>query len=240
MNKIVLLFLATISVVVVLSYSDKSSNNRHVGDVHNAETTNASSAIRQSEATNGESPGIDINVSDQDVKLVSDVNKSGDQLNPSDQEMTETELADLADAHFIEKANWENSGFHKVSSVIETYYWAMREGNLSQWVECMSPREMKTWQSIVKGRSNAIVAQHVKSVEETRGYKIVSSVRFNDKDSIKYIMSVTHIMETGEKAVERFAILRIGAEWKICGEQGRLNYEHHSPEISKYDSLTKP
>jgi hypothetical protein len=162
------------------------------------------------------------------------ISESTSESGGSSQEALQAELIELT-TNFLNKAEWRDSGFQTIAFLIETYYWSMREGNLDRWMECMSPRELTGWQLLVEGRTDVIAAKHIESLEEVLDYRIESAVKFGNEE---YLVIVKHTVAKRAPVIERFAVMRMGTEWKITGEDGFLKYGHHPGNVSKFDILS--
>ncbi len=42
---------------------------------------------------------------------------------------------------FVAKESWSNAGFDTPEATVQTYFWAIREGNLARMAECMPPKD---------------------------------------------------------------------------------------------------
>lgn len=224
--------LVALSVVVLLSF--EMLCHRRDNGLNQGETNFVFGAERQASPVSEFLAAPDQVVKNQELPKVN-VSQSVVEGSESGQESLQTEPVDLTGEYF-NKADWRNSGFQTISSIIETYYWSMREGNLNRWMECMTPRELTAWQLLVKGRIDVVVTKLVASLNEVRSYQIELAVKIHDQE---YIITAKHTMTKGTPVVERFAVLRTGMEWKIAGEDGFLNYGHHPGDVSRFDVLPK-
>ena len=136
-------------------------------------------------------------------------------------------------AEFI-KPDWKNAGFQTISSVIETYYWAMRQTNFSRWIECMTPREQKNWRLLSNGKTNLFMDKFASGLEKVMSYRIESMTTFSEQE---YLVYVKHTVAERQPVVERFAVQRADTGWKIAGEEGELRYPHHPADVSRFISL---
>jgi len=44
---------------------------------------------------------------------------------------------------YLAKESWSNAGFDTPEAVLQTYFWAMREGDIARFVECLPQRDRK-------------------------------------------------------------------------------------------------
>lgn len=224
----VIICLGALSVVVFISF--EKLHHRPARELDQSATHSAPSSVQPAAPVPAVSPAPDQAGTHQQGA------EREVEISPLAPEAIQAELAALTGQSFA-KADWSNSGFYTISSLLQTYYWAMREGNLSRWIECRNPLEMMIWQGQARGRTNDILAEFVASLNEVEGYQIETAVPFQERGCI--IVTTKHTMTSGELVVDRFAVLRTGREWKIGGEAGLLKYRHHPGLVSAYDLLHK-
>ena len=167
----------------------------------------------------------------QETTTTAEVSRPYSELDGS---VVKAEMRNLVGREF-KRADWVDSGFGTVSSLIQTYYSAIACGNLERWMECMSPRELNAWQLFSNGQSETFKEELKGSIANVSLFRIESATRFGDRE---IIVVLRHVQIGKPDATERLAVLNTGTEWKIAGESGALRYRHHPADVSRYDNLS--
>lgn len=135
----------------------------------------------------------------------------------------------------VPRSEWGDLGDGTMLSLVETYYWSMRDGNIGRWMGCMSSREFMIWNNISKESKRSMGEKLRKAVSNVKAFTIDSVAAFNNDE---YIITLQHTLVTGKQVIERLAIIKSEGRWKIAGEAGFLGYRHHPGDVSKYDWLS--
>ncbi|MDB6068693.1 MAG: hypothetical protein JWR26_4901 [Pedosphaera sp.] len=224
-----LLLLAVICIVAVLCFVPGHQHTANTADL----AGNTPSQVAQSE----ENPP-----SEASPTPAQEVSKDlSPQIEPPANEPSQEPLPPDLTTTLFPKEDWHDSGYGTISSTIETYYWSMREKNFTRWLECNSPEEQEAWKGLTKGKIDEHTSTLAASLQNDHVYHIQSAVKFtNDKYHIdEYVLVVQHTSINGKTAQERLAIVKVGKEWKIAGEDGQLYYPHHPSGTSIYDALSR-
>jgi hypothetical protein len=184
-------------------------------------------------------PKLKTEINDATENAISEAVASNGQTRPETEsgrlepQPASTNDIDFSVEHF--KPDWTNAGFQTISSVIETYYWAMQQTNFTRWIECMTSREQNNWQLLSNGKTNFFMDKFASGLQRVVSYRIESITEFSEQE---YLVSIKHAV-TAERqpVVERFAVQWAGTRWRIAGESGRLRYPHHPADVSRFDSV---
>lgn len=125
---------------------------------------------------------------------------------------------------YLEKAAWHDAGVGSISALVETYYWAMRDGSLGRFSECLSPREQRLF---VQRRSQRLSDEFRGAVQNVLGYMIGPIVQTNGQ----MVLVIKHSMAGGGSVNEFLAVVKQEGRFSIDGEKGYLQYGHHGPDI---------
>jgi hypothetical protein len=180
-------------------------------------------------------PVLQLNVSNSDVSLMSNQVVVYERSNSISLERIRTALdeeshktkAPLTDAdlqnisgRIFKKEEWHDAGSQTISALLESYYFAMREGDLMLISNCLSPKQLLDWP--IRSRGTTKVAYSA-AVRDEQQYQIRNMTERGNE----YIIDVTHFMADGNEIGEQFEIINISNAWKIAGVLGALNYGHH-------------
>lgn len=230
-NGVVIFAIVLVCVSVVLVFATRRTPVPHHFGV--AGTTIESNHANAAAPTL--TPVLQINVSNSDVSLISNqivVHERSDSISLErirtalDEESHKTK-APLTDAdlqnisgRIFKKEEWHNAGSQTISALIESYYFAMREGDLMLIPNCLSPKQLLDWPIRSRGTTKDIYSAAVRDEQQ---YQIRNLTEHGNE----YIIDVTHFMTDGNEIGEQFEIINISNAWKIAGVLGALNYGHH-------------
>jgi hypothetical protein len=145
--------------------------------------------------------------------------------------LADADLRNIAGRTF-KKDEWHDAGSETISSLVENYYFAMREGDLARMSNCLSPMELLVWPARIGGRESVVQEEFATALHNATEYQIQSIAEFGDD----YIVAVRHVMANGNQREEHFAVINLSNEWKIAGTIGELNYPHHvGGDLSRYE-----
>jgi hypothetical protein len=145
--------------------------------------------------------------------------------------LADADLRNIAGKAF-KKDEWHDAGSETISSLIENYYFAMREGDLARISNCLSPMELLVWPARIGGRESVVQEEFATALHDETEYQIQSIIEFGDE----YIVVVRHAMVNGNQREEHFVVINVSNEWKIAGALGELNYPHHvGGDLSRYE-----
>jgi hypothetical protein len=146
-------------------------------------------------------------------------------------QVTEADIQQQVGKDFA-RPDWADSGFGSISSLIETYYWAMREHNLHRFSECLSPVQWVGWEDTMRGREEAVVAEMSRAVQDVEAYRIRAITNLLDGGCF---VAITHSAGRRRQVLEKFAVVKVGNDWKIAGFRGDLYYPHRAGLLGKYE-----
>ena len=135
----------------------------------------------------------------------------------------------------FEKAEWTDAGFSTVPSLVETYYFSLREGQIHKTLECVTPKELLGWHKFLGLKESVLSGQFSNALREETEYQIESIVQSPGKE---FVVRVSHLMMNGSHITERLAVAAISNQWKTAGISGGLNYPHRPGILSRYDHPT--
>lgn len=113
---------------------------------------------------------------------------------------------------FVAKESWANAGLATPEAALQTFFWAMREGNVQQVLACMCPREqdqlMKELERAPEDERQKMVAD-LSLLTRGKGYRITDR-KENSEDQVTVgLQFVIH----GQ--ITRLPLKRYGQEWRI-------------------------
>lgn len=114
---------------------------------------------------------------------------------------------------FVAKETWANAGFSSPEAAAQTWFWALREGDLRQIAECLSPQEKKTFEddfySKPEPEREKLFKQGLGTLGRVKGFRIAEKkIVTEDKVELGIQMSTD-----GE--ILNLPLTRFGSEWKI-------------------------
>jgi hypothetical protein len=135
------------------------------------------------------------------------------------EQISEDEMNSVASS-YLEKTDWHDAGRKTITSLIQTYYWSLREGRPDRYSECLSNRERHF--AALK-QISGLSEQFTRSVTNVLGYNITSLTETNGQ----IIAIVKHSLTHNRSIYEFLAIVKQQKEFRIEGAKGNLSYGHH-------------
>jgi hypothetical protein len=120
---------------------------------------------------------------------------------------------------YLEKAAWQDAGLESISSIVETYYWAIREGRLDRYADCLCTAERELFLRTQRESQSGFKA----SVAGMQGYQIESVVRTNGLT----VVVVKHSDIRRGTVYDFVAVAREAKKLRIEGTKGFLTYRAH-------------
>jgi hypothetical protein len=151
--------------------------------------------------------------------------------------ITDTDLRSVRLDDFA-KTNWDNVGFASISSLVETYYWSMREGDVGRLLECMSAREQPPWKAIVNYHGETILGPVFRSaISNVTLFRLSMPVSVSLQTGSQFVIKVTHLSDSGTIGNEYLALAKENEQWRIDGVRGCLNSHYHGGQLPFTDIL---
>jgi hypothetical protein len=135
--------------------------------------------------------------------------------------------ADLLDVvgNDVRAPDWGNLGFASIPSLIQTYYWGMREGDVRRISDCLSQQERPYF---LHKQREGLDLEFKAAVTNVTRYTINSVTQL---ESGQLLVTVTHAVVGGGSVLEYLAVAKERNGWKIDGERGYLQYGHHGGNV---------
>ena len=128
---------------------------------------------------------------------------------------------------YLEKSTWRNAGLGSIESVIQSYYWAIREGNERCLSNCLSQSEQRVFGH--KAEQNRRYLDQWSSgscLTKAAGYTFASAVKIEEYTQTQTVVSLSFSMADGSAREEYLDIVKENGQFKIDGAFGRLMYGH--------------
>ena len=144
------------------------------------------------------------------------------------EEISENELANIG-RDYLEKATWSKAGLASVEGLIESYYWAIREGNERSLSNCLSRSEQGVLGRMAE-QSRRYVDEWLsgRCMANVAGYAIVSARKL---DNGQTVVSLRFTMIDGSTREEHLGLVKQSGEFTIDGARGYLYYPHHAGRL---------
>ena len=114
---------------------------------------------------------------------------------------------------YVAKESWSNAGFASPEATLQSFFWAVREGQLQQIAECLSPADKKGFEEGFKNKPPADVTAELAGLTRMGGYRIADrTVVAGDDESV-----VLAVQAAASGAALKMTLKRFGSEWKITG-----------------------
>ena len=145
------------------------------------------------------------------------------------EEISEDELAAVGH-NYLEKSTWRNAGLGSIESVVQSYYWAIREGNERCLSNCLSQTEQRHFgRKAEQNRGYLDEWLSGSCLTNVAGYQIASAVKI--EEHAQTVVSLSFSMAGGSAREEHLAIVNENGQFKIDGARGRLMYGHHAGRL---------
>ncbi len=131
---------------------------------------------------------------------------------------------------YVAKGGWSNAGFASPEAALQTFFWAVQEGQFNQIAECLSPNERRRLET---GFAQKNKEEWGRDLQEHMGLARMEGYRIAEKESVVEVEDVAvdskipakhHISEDKVVlnvqaavggAIIKWHLERFGSEWKI-------------------------
>ena len=120
-----------------------------------------------------------------------------------------------AEPPLLTRDMWTNSGLRSPGATISTYFWSMREGDLTKMGECMSPAAALGFHELLRNGSEERMTQDLKAgIKSVVGYRLLSMKVISTEQVLVEIETQDTAPHPGA-----FNLRKYGPEWKLAGLQ---------------------
>jgi hypothetical protein len=156
--------------------------------------------------------------------------------------ISEGELATVGH-DYQEKSTWRNAGLGSIEGVVQSYYWAIREGNERCLSNCLSQSEQRGF-SCKAEQNRGYLDQWLSGacLTSVAGYTFTSAVKIEGYTQTHSVVSLSFSMADGTAREEYLNIVKENDQFKIDGAFGRLMYGHspgHLPMMRIMQQIRK-
>ena len=113
---------------------------------------------------------------------------------------------------FMAKDSWSKAGFATPDATLQTFFWAIREGDVASLAECMSPRSAQHLRRLNEPGNEQ---ERDRTLEDFR--KLISGLglRVADQQSTAADRATAGIQAAAGGAIIKLQLRRYGTEWKL-------------------------
>jgi len=113
---------------------------------------------------------------------------------------------------FMAKESWNNAGFATPENALQTFFWAVREGDLAMLAECVPPQAR---QHFIHLNEPGNEQERDRTLAEVRGLIAGVGIRVVDRESTDDGKATVGIQAAAGGAIMKLQFRRFGAEWKV-------------------------
>jgi Domain of unknown function (DUF4878) len=124
----------------------------------------------------------------------------------------------------FETPDLQNKGSTTILSLLETYYWALREGDFEVYFQCHSAQQQQVWEAMARAWGETNIAERFKAdFQPTKDFEVTETTLEQDS---RCVLKLEFSMFDGKKVYELLSVSKSGGEWKVNGERGYLIFGH--------------
>lgn len=114
---------------------------------------------------------------------------------------------------YVASETWAKAGFGSPEAAAQTWFWAIRSGDLKQIAECFSPEGKKAFEKAFEGKSDL---EREKAFREGLGLlRSVKGFRIGEKKIVADDKVVVGIQVAADGEILNLPLRRFGNEWKL-------------------------
>jgi hypothetical protein len=113
---------------------------------------------------------------------------------------------------FMAKESWSNTGFATPESALQTFFWAVREGDLAMLAECVPPQAR---QHFIRLNEAGNEQERDRTLAEFRGLIAGVGIRVVDRESTDDGKATVGIQAVAGGAIMKLQFRRYGTDWKV-------------------------
>ena len=113
---------------------------------------------------------------------------------------------------FMAKEDWSNAGFGTPESALQTFFWAIREGDLARLAECVSPPARDHFLRLNEPGNEQ---ERDRTLEGFRGLIAGEGIRVAENEPTDDDKATVGLQATAGGAIIKLQLRRYGTEWKV-------------------------